>query len=122
MLPLTNSTNVLPYMFAHFLLVLNYEYYRTDGAVGRVSTNAEKPTCGTYRASPHQTPKLPPDPPDVYEISPYATFAGVPGAMSGGSRAYTLQLRALARHDDDAAPPHQPCCDATAQAPATLLP
>ncbi|RVE41964.1 hypothetical protein evm_013388 [Chilo suppressalis] len=87
---------------------------RSDGAVGRVVTNAEKPTCGTYRASPHQTPKLPPDPPDVYEISPYATFAGGPGAISGGSRAYTLQLRALARHDDDAAPPHQPCCDGKA--------
>ncbi|KAL4709858.1 hypothetical protein ACJJTC_003821 [Scirpophaga incertulas] len=85
---------------------------RSDGAAARVSTNAEKPGCGTYRASPHQTPKLPPDPPDVYEISPYATFAGSAAAMSGGSRAYTLQLRALARHDDDSAPPtHQPCCD-----------
>lgn len=30
----------------------------------------------------------------------------------GGARAYTLQLRALARHDDDAAPPQHPaCCD-----------
>ncbi|KAL0892915.1 hypothetical protein ABMA27_014593 [Loxostege sticticalis] len=85
---------------------------RSDGAVARVSTSAEKPACGTYRASPHQMPKLPPDPPDVYEISPYATFAGGPGAVGGGSRAYTLQLRALARHDDDAAPPaHPPCCD-----------
>ncbi|XP_063825275.1 cell adhesion molecule Dscam2-like [Ostrinia nubilalis] len=85
---------------------------RSDGAAARVSTSAEKPTCGTYRASPHQMPKLPPDPPDVYEISPYATFAGGPGAVAGsGSRAYTLQLRALARHDDDAAPPALPCCD-----------
>ncbi|KAM3964353.1 cell adhesion molecule Dscam2 [Aphomia sociella] len=87
---------------------------RSDGAVARVSTSAEKSGCGTYRAPPHQTPKLPPDPPDVYEISPYATFAGGPGAVpgGGGSRAYTLQLRALARHDDEAAPPpHQPCCD-----------
>ncbi|KAI8435829.1 hypothetical protein MSG28_004046 [Choristoneura fumiferana] len=81
---------------------------RSDGGVARVTTSAEKPTCGTYRAPPHQTPKLPPDPPDVYEISPYATFAG----PAGDSRAYTLQLRALARHDDDAAPPaHPPCCD-----------
>ncbi|XP_063362199.1 cell adhesion molecule Dscam2-like isoform X1 [Cydia amplana] len=82
---------------------------RSDGGVPRVTTSAEKPTCGTYRAPPHQTPKLPPDPPDVYEISPYATFAG-PAASD--SRAYTLQLRALARHDDDAAPPARPpCCD-----------
>lgn len=49
---------------------------------------------------------------DVYEISPYATFAGGAAAVSGGARAYTLQLRALARHDDDAAPPLNPaCCD-----------
>ncbi|CAB3253560.1 unnamed protein product [Arctia plantaginis] len=87
---------------------------RTDGAVARASTSAEKPTCGTYRAPQHQSSKLPPDPPDVYEISPYATFAGGAGvgAGGGGARAYTLQLRALARHDDDAAPPqHAPCCD-----------
>ncbi|CAG9094267.1 unnamed protein product [Plutella xylostella] len=85
---------------------------RSDGGVARVTTNAEKAGCGTYRAPPHQTPKLPPDPPDVYEISPYATFAGPP-APSGGSRAYTLQLRALARHDDDSAPPAllPDCCD-----------
>ncbi|KAI5651983.1 immunoglobulin domain-containing protein [Phthorimaea operculella] len=84
---------------------------RTDGGAARVTTSAEKPGCGTYRAPPHQPPKLPPDPPDVYEISPYATFAGAPGAVAG-PRAYTLQLRALARHDDDAAPPpHQQCCD-----------
>ncbi|XP_072932101.1 cell adhesion molecule Dscam2-like [Epargyreus clarus] len=83
---------------------------RGDGAVARVTTSADKPGCGTYRAPPHPTPKLPPDPPDVYEISPYATFAGA--GAGGGSRAYTLQLRALARHDDDAAPPpHPPCCD-----------
>ncbi|KAG6445859.1 hypothetical protein O3G_MSEX004154 [Manduca sexta] len=94
---------------------------RTDVALPRVTTNAEKPDCGTYRAPAHQTPKLPPDPPDVYEISPYATFAGGPGGPGGpvgpgsvseSSRAYTLQLRALARHDDDAAPPaHPACCD-----------
>ncbi|KAJ8730195.1 hypothetical protein PYW07_017233 [Mythimna separata] len=85
---------------------------RTDGAVARVSTSAEKPSCGTYRAPQHQATKLPPDPPDVYEISPYATFAGGAGAVSGGARAYTLQLRALARHDDEAAPPLNPaCCD-----------
>ncbi|KAJ0177118.1 hypothetical protein K1T71_007127 [Dendrolimus kikuchii] len=85
---------------------------RSDGALPRVSTSAEKPNCGTYRAPPHQTPKLPPDPPDVYEISPYATFAGGTAGSGGGSRAYTLQLRALARHDDEAAPPtHPPCCD-----------
>ncbi|XP_037872857.1 cell adhesion molecule Dscam2 isoform X2 [Bombyx mori] len=84
---------------------------RSDGAAARVSTSAEKPNCGTYKGTPHQAPKLPPDPPDVYEISPYATFAGGPGSTAGASRAYTLQLRALARHDDDAAPPHPPCCD-----------
>lgn len=85
---------------------------RSDGAAARVSTNAEKPPCGTYRAPQHQTAKLPPDPPDVYEISPYATFAGGVGTPTGGARAYTLQLRALARHDDEAAPPqHQTCCD-----------
>ncbi|XP_052759492.1 cell adhesion molecule Dscam2-like isoform X1 [Galleria mellonella] len=96
------------------LAILLRRKSRSDGAVARVSTSAEKSGCGTYRAPPHQTPKLPPDPPDVYEISPYATFAGGPGAVQGGggSRAYTLQLRALARHDDDAAPPpHQSCCD-----------
>ncbi|XP_050670945.1 cell adhesion molecule Dscam2-like [Leptidea sinapis] len=78
----------------------------SDGAVPRVLASGDKNMCGTYRPPPpHCTPKLPPDPPDVYEISPYATFAGG-DAMSSGSRAYTLQLRSLARHDDDApAPP-----------------
>ncbi|XP_045771663.1 Down syndrome cell adhesion molecule-like protein Dscam2 [Maniola jurtina] len=86
---------------------------RSDGAVARVITNNDKPSCGTYRPPPHPTPKLPPDPPDVYEISPYATFAGGDQlGVGSGSRAYTLQLRALARHEDDAAPPsHPPCCD-----------
>ncbi|XP_038212053.1 Down syndrome cell adhesion molecule-like protein Dscam2 [Zerene cesonia] len=87
---------------------------RSDVAVPRVTTSADKAVCGTYRP-PHSTPKLPPDPPDVYEISPYATFAGGEGA-GPGSRAYTLQLRALARHDDDAPPPHsvdeETCLDA----------
>ncbi|CAH2037690.1 unnamed protein product, partial [Iphiclides podalirius] len=85
---------------------------RTDGVVARVTTNADKQGCGTYGEPPHTTPKLLPDPPDVYEISPYATFAGGPGITGAGSRAYTLQLRALARHDDEAAPPaHSSCCD-----------
>ncbi|XP_045529464.1 Down syndrome cell adhesion molecule-like protein Dscam2 isoform X2 [Pieris brassicae] len=88
---------------------------RTDGAMPRVTTSADKTACGTYRP-PHSTPKLLPDPPDVYEISPYATFAGGEG-VGPGSRAYTLQLRALARHDDDAAPPphstdEETCLDA----------
>ncbi|CAG4980130.1 unnamed protein product [Colias eurytheme] len=87
---------------------------RSDVAVPRVTTSADKAVCGTYRP-PHSTPKLPPDPPDVYEISPYATFAGGEG-VGPGSRAYTLQLRALARHDDDAPPPHsvdeETCLDA----------
>ncbi|GBP65093.1 hypothetical protein EVAR_5239_1 [Eumeta japonica] len=83
----------------------------SDGGAERGPPGAEKAACGTYRAPAHHAPKLPPDPPEVYEISPYATFAG-PGAAAGGARAYTLQLRALARHDDDAAPPHNtPCCE-----------
>ncbi|XP_041978184.1 Down syndrome cell adhesion molecule-like protein Dscam2 isoform X2 [Aricia agestis] len=84
----------------------------SEGGGDRVMASADKQQCGTYRAPAHPTPKLPPEPPDVYEISPYATFAGGEGLSGGGARAYTLQLRALARHDDDAAPPARPpCCE-----------
>lgn len=46
---------------------MHYSFNRSDGAAARVSTSAEKPSCGTYRAPPHQIPKLPPDPPGVYD-------------------------------------------------------
>lgn len=55
-------TGVLYHLKSWSKSINNY-LRRSDGGVARVSTSAEKPNCGTYRASPHQTPKLPPDPP-----------------------------------------------------------
>ncbi|XP_041969798.1 Down syndrome cell adhesion molecule-like protein Dscam2 [Aricia agestis] len=51
-------------------------------------------------------------PSDVYEISPYATFAvgaeGGEGGEGGGTLDHTLQFRTFGHRDNDA-PPHRPC-------------